>query len=223
VGVALSICTDAPYRASEGCLGRRGTVKSRTPGSAAGVVAQRKGRIQAGFAVRDAFHTARDPSAIHKRAPNVDSETVARCVVVLQVAAEIIEDTNEVAIKIGGHKFAQLPRFVLRPGNNLRLRGLPLREEFVDFGLAIEIEPEKDGARVPVGLSEGAIGEKQSAIPPGDACNAALVVSPIEGEAKRVDVVGCGFVDVSRGDLRDRCGERHRVVGGILAQDGTKG
>jgi hypothetical protein len=31
---------------------------------------------------------------------------VARCVVVLQVAAEIIEDTNEVAIKIGGHKLA---------------------------------------------------------------------------------------------------------------------
>jgi hypothetical protein len=102
-------------------------------------------------------------------------------------------------------------------------RGLPLREEFVDFGLAIEIEPEKHGACVPVGLSEGAIGEKQSAIPPGDASNAALVVSSIEGEAKRVDVVGCGFVDVSRGDLRDRCGERHSVVGGILVQGRTMG
>ena len=39
-------------------------------------------------------------------------------------APEIIEDTNEVAIKIGGHKLAQLPRFVLGLGNYLRLRGL---------------------------------------------------------------------------------------------------
>jgi hypothetical protein len=96
------------------------------------------------------------------------------------------------------------------------LRGLPLREEFVDCGLAIEIKPEKHGACVPVGLPEGAIGEKQSAILPGDASNAALAVSPIEGEAKRVAVVGCGFVDVSRGDLRDRCGERRSVVGASL-------
>ena len=34
----------------------------------------------------------------------------ARWVVLLHVAPEIIEDTNEVSIKIGGHKLAQLPR-----------------------------------------------------------------------------------------------------------------
>src|ERR1700677_1528122 len=38
-------------------------------------------------------------------------------------AREIIGDTNEVAIKIGGHKLAKLPRFVLGFGNDLRLRG----------------------------------------------------------------------------------------------------
>ena len=42
------------------------------------------------------------------------------------VAPDIIEDTNEVAIQIGSHKLAQLPRFVLGLGNDLRLRGLPL-------------------------------------------------------------------------------------------------
>jgi hypothetical protein len=70
----------------------------------------------------------------------------ARCVVPLQFPPEIIEDTNEVAIQIGGHKLAQLPRFVLGLGNDLRARGLPLCEEFVDLRLAVEIEPEKDGA-----------------------------------------------------------------------------
>ena len=143
---------------------------------------------------------------------------LARWVVLLHVAPEIIEDTNEVAIKIGGHKLAQLPRFVLGLGNDLRVRGLPLCEEFVDLSLAVEIEPEKDRAYVAVGLAEGAIGDKQSAIPPGDACNASLVVPPIEGEAERVDIVGCGFVDVRRRNLRDRSRERHGVVGLIVAR-----
>ena len=89
-----------------------------------------------------------------------------RCVVLLRVAPEIIEDTNEVAIKIGGRKLARLPRFVLGLGNDLRLRGLPMCEEFVHLSLAIEIEPERDRAHVAVGLLEGAIGDKQSAIPP---------------------------------------------------------
>src|ERR1700730_8901846 len=84
----------------------------------------------------------------------------------LHVVPEIIEDTNEVAIKIGGHKLAQLPRFVLGLGNDLRLRGLPLCEEFVYLGLTVEIEPEQDRAYVAVGLSEGAIGDKQPAISP---------------------------------------------------------
>jgi hypothetical protein len=43
----------------------------------------------------------------------------------LYMSPEIIEATNEVAIKIGGHKLAQLPRFVLGPGYDLRARGLP--------------------------------------------------------------------------------------------------
>src|SRR5687768_1005298 len=85
---------------------------------------------------------------------------------VLHVAPEIIEDTNEVAIKIGGHKLAQLPRFVLGLGNDLRLRRLPLCEELVHLSLAVKIEPENDRAYVAVGLPEGAIGDKQSAIPP---------------------------------------------------------
>ena len=84
----------------------------------------------------------------------------------LHVVPEIIEDTNEVAIKIGGHKLAQLPRFVVGIGNDLRLRGLPLCEEFVYLGLTVEIEPEEDRPCVAVGLSERAIGDKQPAISP---------------------------------------------------------
>jgi hypothetical protein len=68
------------------------------------------------------------------------------CAVLLHVALEIIEDTNEVAIKIGGHKLALLPRFALGFGNDLRVRGLPLCEEFVYLSLAVEIAPERIGA-----------------------------------------------------------------------------
>ena len=89
-----------------------------------------------------------------------------RCRLPHESRPEIIEDTNEVAIEIGGHELAQLPRFVLGLGNDVRMRGLPLCEEFVYLSLAIEIEPEKDRAFVAVGLSERAIGDKQSAIPP---------------------------------------------------------
>jgi hypothetical protein len=89
----------------------------------------------------------------------------ARCVVLLHAAPGIIKDANEVAIQIGGHKLAQLPRFILGLGNDLRLRGLPLCEEFVHLSLAVEIEPEKDRAYIAVGPSEGAIGDKQFAIP----------------------------------------------------------
>ena len=49
----------------------------------------------------------------------------------LDIAPEIIKDANEVAIKIGDDKLAQLPRFILGLGNDLRLRGLPLCEKFV--------------------------------------------------------------------------------------------
>lgn len=42
----------------------------------------------------------------------------------LHVAPEIIEDTNEVAVKIGGHKLAQLPRFVLGLGSDVRTCGV---------------------------------------------------------------------------------------------------
>ena len=83
----------------------------------------------------------------------------------LHVAPEIIEDTNEIAIKIGGHKLAQLPRLVLGLGNDLRLRGLPLCEEFIHLRLAVEIEPEKNRPYAAIGLSEGAISNKQSEIP----------------------------------------------------------
>ena len=65
-------------------------------------------------------------------------------VVLLRVAPEIIEDANEVAIEVGGNKLAQLPRFVLGFGNDLRVRGLPMCEEFIYLSLAIEIEPEQD-------------------------------------------------------------------------------
>jgi hypothetical protein len=76
-----------------------------------------------GFHVKRNIRVALDPRVIHKQLPNVDQEILldfVQCVVLLRVAPEIIEDTNEVAIEIGGRKLAQLPRFVLGLGNDLR-------------------------------------------------------------------------------------------------------
>ena len=55
----------------------------------------------------------------------------------LHVPPEIIEHTNEVVVKIGGHKLAQLLRSVLGFGNDLRVSGLPFCEEFVHLSLAL--------------------------------------------------------------------------------------
>jgi hypothetical protein len=74
-------------------------------------------------------------------------------VILLQVAPEIVKDANEVAIKIGGHKLAQFPRFIIGLGNDFRLRGVPMCEEFVHLSLAVEIEPEKN--RTYVALVQG--------------------------------------------------------------------
>src|ERR1700733_7251532 len=106
----------------------------------------------------------------HVRAPSLDGECVVVLVqhvpvetksefhanypMLLDVVPEIIEDTNEVAIKISGRKLTQLPGFVVGFGNDLRLRRLPLCEEFVHFSLALKIEPEKDRAHVAVAFSK---------------------------------------------------------------------
>ena len=98
--------------------------------------------------------------------------------------------------------------------------GLPaaFREEFVYLSLALEIEPEKGRACVAMRLSERGTSNEQPAIPPGDAGDSTFLVAPIEGKAQYVDIVGSGFADVGRGDLRDRSGERHGVVGLIIAR-----
>ena len=44
-----------------------------------------------------------------------------------------------------------------------------------------------------------------------------MFVPQIEGEAERVDIVGRGFVDAGRGDLRNGSGEGHGFVGLIVA------
>src|SRR5262249_18713812 len=83
----------------------------------------------------------------------------------LSIQPEIVEHTYQVAIQVRGQKLAQLPRFVLRFGNDLRTGSLPLRVNFVHLSLAVEVEPEKDWTRVAITFSERTIRNKQSAIP----------------------------------------------------------
>jgi hypothetical protein len=59
-----------------------------------------------------------------------------RIAVFCRFPREIIEHTNEVVVKIGGHKLAQLLRSVLGFGNDLRVRGPPLIDER-DLSLAV--------------------------------------------------------------------------------------
>lgn len=128
---------------------------------------------------------------------------------IFHVSLEIIEGAYEVAIEILSCELAQLPGFVFGLGNDPRLRGLPLGEQFVYLRFAPDIEPEEDRPCVAVLLAEGRIGEKQAAVAPGDAGDAARLVSPIEGETEGIDIVRGGCVDVGYGNLGDCGGEGH--------------
>jgi hypothetical protein len=78
------------------------------------------------------------------------------------------------------------------------LRGFPLREEFVYLGLAVEIEPEYAWAHV--------------AMPPWSSPRSKVKPNVL------TYIVGCGFVDVSRGNLRDGRRKRHKFIDAIVAQ-----
>src|SRR5882757_10077546 len=135
-----------------GSSSRIGTEERRSRHLTSGLSATRK----LGCRSRGKFRIARDPGAIYKMDAKwsfVNPSGLCDVWFPLHVVAEIIEHTNDVAIKIGDHKLAQLPRFVVGLGNDLRLRGLPLCEEFVHLSLAVEIEPEKNRAYVAVRLS----------------------------------------------------------------------
>jgi hypothetical protein len=78
--------------------------------------------------------------------------------------SKIVEDANQIAIKVGSGKFGQIPRFVIWPRDYLRLCRIPLGELLVHLRLAVEIGPEKDRACVAVVFTERAIGRKQPAV-----------------------------------------------------------
>jgi hypothetical protein len=84
----------------------------------------------------------------------------------LDVVVEVVEDADEVVIGVGDSELAELPRFVLGLGDDLRLRCVPLCEEFVHLSFTVEVQPEEGRDCVAVVLAEGGIREKQSAISP---------------------------------------------------------
>lgn len=133
------------------------------------------------------------------------------------VEPEIVEDTNQVSIDVGGDKFAQLPRFVFGFGNDFRARGFPLDEKLVHFRFVIEVQPEKHGAGIAVRFAEGFVGDEQAAIASGDAGEAAVVIAEIESEAERVHVVGNCFVHVDCGDFRNGRGKFHAANRNTIA------
>jgi hypothetical protein len=85
----------------------------------------------------------------------------------------------------------------------------PLFEEGVHLSLALEIEPEKDRGDVAVRFSEGSIGDEQPAIPSRNAGNAALLITPVEGETKSVHIIGRRLFDARRGNVGNGSGEYH--------------
>ncbi len=78
--------------------------------------------------------------------------------------SKIVEDPNQIAIKAGSGKLAQIPRFVIWPRDYLLRCRIPLGELLVHLRLAVEIEPEKERACVAVVLTERAIGKKQPTV-----------------------------------------------------------
>jgi hypothetical protein len=81
-------------------------------------------------------------------------------VILVHVAAEIIEDTNKVAIEIGSDKFAELPRLSSGSETSVACVAFQSAKSSSHLSPAVEIEPEKDRTDVAVGLSKGAIGNE---------------------------------------------------------------
>jgi hypothetical protein len=84
--------------------------------------------------------------------------------------------------------------------------------EFVDFLLAIQIQPNHDNPAITVGMAERCIGQEHAALALRDAPDPALVVTPVEMESEHVHVILGGLLDIANRNLRNRLGKGREHV-----------
>src|SRR5215469_9605978 len=95
---------------------------------------------------------------------------------------EVIEYPQSIAVQISGRELAQVPGLVFRFGDELRPGLPPAMVQFVDFLLAVEVQPEHDWSRIAIALAEGGVCKKQATVGLRDASDAVLIVVPVEME-----------------------------------------
>ena len=124
-----------------------------------------------------------------------------------QFPSEVVEYSQLIAVEIGDRELAQVPRFVLRLGNDLRTGVAPAMIQFVHFLPAIEIQPDYDRPAIAEGLAERSIRQEHAAPSLRDAPDPTLVVTPVEMEPERIYVILGGFLDIANGNLWNRLGK----------------
>ena len=101
----------------------------------------------------------------------------------------------------------RMPRFILRLSKDLRPSLPPTIVQFVDFVLAIQIQPDHDRPATTVVLAERCIRQEHTALPLRDAPDPALVATPVEMEPQHIHVILGGLLDIANRNLWNRLGK----------------
>src|SRR5215475_3522138 len=90
----------------------------------------------------------------------------------------------------------QLPGLRLWRRNDPCLTAGPKLMQFIHFFAAVKIEPNQHRPGISIPLAKSRIGQEDSAEPPRNACDPAVLATPVQSKTEIVHVVGCSFGDV---------------------------
>src|SRR5687767_4904454 len=120
---------------------------------------------------------------------------------------EVIEDTKEVAIQVGGRELVQTPGLGLRSGDQSGVAGAPHAIELVDCRLALQVQPRRRRsggvACLPVLLGR----QEYPAVAFRDAREAEPLVTPVQRKAQAVLIVCRRGREIPHRYLGDGAGE----------------
>src|SRR5262249_17178841 len=87
--------------------------------------------------------------------------------------------------------------------------------QFVNFVLALQVQPDHDRFAITVVLAEGCIREEHTALPLRDAADPALVVTPVEMEPEHIHVILAALLDLPNRNLGNRLGKVREHVSSL--------
>src|SRR2546423_3066674 len=116
---------------------------------------------------------------------------------------EVIEDTEQIAIRIGRGELVQAPRLRLRCGDQLRLARAPQSVQLINLLLAFKIQPGQHRPNVAVLLAIVRVCQEHPAVALRDSGQSKVVATPIDCESEIAFVVNRRLCDISHRYLRN--------------------